>query len=398
MSFPDEGKSIPATFTGDSDVFDLPDAFLQSPTTTERVVDTQSGFLVVIKRQNERVSVSVKRRLGTPPSSSVLLTPDESLKLSRILATSLTAEEFQRERMPRAEMRRRIFSRPGEEISELDITGEHDIVPPGEGYGNAGRGSGIADVRGGLAERPASGRGGEGIDGDEPDWTTLEQEALAGVAAARARRGRRKFFGIANFSPRMIVVSGAVALALAAAGISAGLLLSHIFNPASDPETVIVPNPLTPAKIDRFARVYVADLLDFNPDTYKVSQIQAMSHMSQELLESYWKETGFPLTKAQLKSLPQTSTVLIMEIQQKPIDLESAQVDIYAEMGQAGSKVTTPIHLKLKLGSTADGTIRVIEQKDITASAPSPTPATPSAATSAAPTTASEPIAVPGSP
>lgn len=373
MSFPDEGKSIPTTFTGDSDVFDLPDAFLQSPTTTERVVDTQSGFLVVIKRQNERVSVSVKRRLGTPPSSSVLLTPDESLKLSRILATSLTAEEFQRERLPRTEMRRRMFSRPGEEISEPDITGEHDIITPsGEG-------------RGGLTDRPLSARGADTMDGSEPDWTTLEQEALAGVAAARARRGRRKFFGIAKISPRMIVVSGAVALALAAAGISAGLLLSNIFNPASDPETVIVPNPLTPTKIDRFARDYIADLLDFNPGTYKISQIQAMSHMSQDLLESYWKETGFPLTKAQLKSLPQNSTVMITDIQQKPIDAETAQVDIYAQLVQAASKVTAPVHLKLKLGITANGNIRVMEQQDITSTAPSPAASEPVTAPAAAP-------------
>lgn len=368
MSFhPDDSKS-PAAFSGDSDVFDLPDAFLQSPTTTERVVDTQSGFLVVIKRQNERVSISVKRRLGTPPSSSVLLTPDESLKLSKILATSLTAEEFRRERIPRTEMRRRLLSRT-EEGLEYDETENFDPTATGESYL--------------LQEQNAN----------EPDWTSLEQEALAGVAAARARRNERKF-SLSAISPRMILVSIAVALALAAAGICAGFLLSNIFNPAGDPETVIVPNPLTQSKIDRFARVYVSDLLDFNPDTYKVSQIQAMSHMSQQLLEHYWKETGFPLTTKQLKALPQNSTVIITEIQQKSLDVETAQVDIFAQLVQAHSKEGAPIHLKLKLGITADGTIKVLEQQDISsapndAASPAKAPA-PLASTQSAPAAAAQ--------
>jgi hypothetical protein len=340
MSFHQDDSKSPAAFSGDSDVFDLPDAFMQSPTTTERVVDTQSGFLVVVKRQNERISISVKRRLGTPPSSSVLLTPDESLKLSKILATSLTAEEFKRDRIPRTDMRRRLLART-DEPADYSETGDYGDIAADAYHLSDGE------------ER-------------EPNWASLSQEALAGAAAARARRSDRKF-SLSTIKLRMILVSAAVVLALAAAGISAGFLLSSIFNPASDPETVIIPNPLTPSKIDSFARVYVSDLLDFNPETYKISQIQAMSHMSQELLEHYWKETGFPLSTPQLKALPQQSTVMITEIQQKSLDVETAQVDIFAQLVQAKSKETAPIHLKLKLGITADGTIRVIEQRDITA-------------------------------
>jgi hypothetical protein len=87
LSFSDDHASQAAPFFGDEtgEIFDAPDVVFESPTTTERVVDTQSGFLVVIKRVDSRLALSVKRRLGTPPVSSILLTPDESLKLSKIL-------------------------------------------------------------------------------------------------------------------------------------------------------------------------------------------------------------------------------------------------------------------------------------------------------------------------
>lgn len=354
MTFP-EDSTAPAAFTGDSDVFDLPDAFLQTPITTERVVDTQSGFLVVIKRLNERVSISVKRRLGTPPSSSVLLTPDESLKLSRILATSITADELHQEQIPRNEMRRRLLSRgeqPGAFTEETRDAGYEQLY----------------DSR--LDE---DGR-------DQRETADLEQEALAGVAAARARRREQRFSlpAISSLTPKTIMVSGAVALALAVTGICAGFLLTDIFGGASKVEKVAdAASPLTQSKIDRFARMYVSDLLDFNPETYKVSQIQAMSHMSQPLLERYWKETGFPLSTRQLKALPQNSTVMITSIQQKRIDEESAEVDIFAQLVQPNSKDSSPVRLNLKLGTTTDGTIRVIEQQDISADAPSPQTASP---------------------
>lgn len=381
MSFQDDSKS-PAAFTGDSDVFDLPDTFLQSPTTTERVVDTQSGFLVVVKRQTERISISVKRRLGTPPNSSVLLTPDESLKLSRILATSLTAEEFQRERVPRSELRRHFgssqfdsapFNSAEYRDSQVD---NHSSQYSDSKYGDSQCGNTL--YRDGEYNYPY-GESNEQIppSKDGGRFASLEQEALAGVAAARARKtGKRAWFRAIN--PRLVGVSCTVALVLSAVGISAGLVLNNTFGPTA-PDSVNIPNPLTPEKIDGFARVYVSDLLDFNPDSYKISQIQAMSHMSQQLLERYWKETKFPLTNAQLEALPQKCTVMITEIQQKPIDMESADVDIYAHMVQPNSRVMAPLHLKLKLGTTADGTIRVIEQQDITATAPEP-PGTPAEA------------------
>ncbi|MBY0357102.1 MAG: hypothetical protein K2W82_03800 [Candidatus Obscuribacterales bacterium] len=87
MSFSDDQTSPAAPFSGDSSgaIFDLPDMIAGTADTSEHIVDTQSGFLVIVKHQDNRCAFSVKRRLGTPPSSSVTLTPDESIKLSKIL-------------------------------------------------------------------------------------------------------------------------------------------------------------------------------------------------------------------------------------------------------------------------------------------------------------------------
>src|SRR6185369_11257756 len=98
--YSEDSASSAAPFYGDQSIFDQPDVMLQAPTTNERVVDTQSGFLVVIKRFNERLALSCKRRVGTPPTSNVLLTPDESLKLSKILASATVGMEDPEETRP----------------------------------------------------------------------------------------------------------------------------------------------------------------------------------------------------------------------------------------------------------------------------------------------------------
>ena len=88
MSSSDDFASPNARFSGDdsSQFLDLPDVVRQSPLTLERVVDTQSGFLVVLKQIERKIALSVKRRVGTPPTSIIAFTPDESLQLSVILA------------------------------------------------------------------------------------------------------------------------------------------------------------------------------------------------------------------------------------------------------------------------------------------------------------------------
>jgi hypothetical protein len=85
-SYDDPSSSkAPQWGEGSGGIFDAPDMVFDSPTTSERVVDTQSGFLVVVKRLDDRYTLSFKRRIGTPPTSSINLTPDESKRFARIL-------------------------------------------------------------------------------------------------------------------------------------------------------------------------------------------------------------------------------------------------------------------------------------------------------------------------
>jgi hypothetical protein len=87
LSYSDDYASPAQPFSGDEtgQIFDAPDVIPQPWTSTERVVDTQSGFLVVVRHLPSSIVLSARRRLGTPPTSSVVLTPDESLKLSQVL-------------------------------------------------------------------------------------------------------------------------------------------------------------------------------------------------------------------------------------------------------------------------------------------------------------------------
>ncbi|MBX9725245.1 MAG: hypothetical protein K2X81_27825, partial [Candidatus Obscuribacterales bacterium] len=109
MSFSDDPSSPAAPFSGDNSgqIFDMPDMVAESPTTTERVLDTQSGFLVVVKRLGDKLALSVKRQIGTPPSSSIALTPDETVKLSKILASSFAANDLSAEFSEHRASRRR---------------------------------------------------------------------------------------------------------------------------------------------------------------------------------------------------------------------------------------------------------------------------------------------------
>ncbi len=293
MAYSDDPTSAPAPFSGDGGVFDHPDVLLQSPVTQERVVDTQSGFLVVVRRLEERLGLSFKRRVGTPPTSSIVLTPDESLKLSRILSSSI---------------------------------------------------SGLGDP---AADDLFSG-----------DLISSKRRLSLGSLSFGAKPGRT---AARRSGPRLAVI---VLLSGLALGLCCFFVGQHYVQPVVKATPV---DPLSASAIDRFARLFVSGMLDFNPDTYKVSQIQAMSYMSPELLQKYWDETNFPLTRRQLRALPQGTTVIITRIARQPLDAQTACVDIFAELVKPGTKISSPVHLKLKLGVNEEGGIRVLEQEDLTA-------------------------------
>jgi hypothetical protein len=303
MAFSEDSASSAAPFYGDGSIFDQPDVMLQAPTTTERVVDTQSGFLVVIKRAGERLALSCRRRVGTPPTSNILLTSDESLKLSKILASSTIGMDS---------------------ASDYDDDSAAPVARPNIG---------------GRRRFP---------------FTAPDPEKL------------RKSIGFKK--PLLACGVSLVAVVLIIGGFAAG----HQVATTKSLSSIADSDPLAVTKIDRFSRMFVSDMLDFNPLTYKLSQVQAMSYMSPELLEKYWKETNFPLSRRQLKTLPQGTTVMINKINQTKIGEDGAAVDIFADLVRTETKLSNPVHIKLRLGLNEEGGIRVLEQEDLTAGITTP--------------------------
>jgi hypothetical protein len=294
MSYSDDPATPAAPFTGDGSVFDQPDVVLTLPTTTERVVDTQSGFLLVVRRLGDRLVLACKRRVGTPPSSAILLTPDESVKLSKVLAASLNGLED-----------------------------------------SAGSGSSSAATTGGRRRLPFS--------------------------APQQRRG-----GMLE-RLRLIVLPVLAVGSVFTAGLFTARLTDHSTKPAAAPAAPV--SGLASANIDKFARSFVAEMLDFNPETYRSSQLRAMAAMSPELVDKYAQETNFPLTPAQLKKLPQGTTVVVDRIDQQRTGPDTAMVEISAQLVHTDSKLASPVKLKLNLALDAEGAIQVTNQADLSGSA-----------------------------
>ncbi len=323
MSFSEDPSSAHAPFTGDSSgqIFDLPDMVSGSPTTSERVVDTQSGFLLVVKKLNDRLALSIKRNVGTPPSSSVSLTQDESSRLSRILASSFSGEDLTAELAESVSRRRR--------ASKLFASNNDD-----------------ASVE---ENEPAV-----------PDFKVPAQSLSSVHIPMKLMLGSvlRAF---------MIPILG-IALSVFALGIGAGVTGLKFAGKNDAAPVAPLADPLEAARVDAFVRDFVANMLDFTSNTYRISQIHAMASMSPDLLERYWSETSFPLSKKQLQGLPQSANLLISELKQERIDANSVQVDIHAKLCDTQNpKLTTPVNLRLKLALDANRQIFVLDQEDLSA-------------------------------
>ncbi len=290
MSTTDGQGSSAAPFSGDESgsIFNNPDVVSESPTTSERVVDTQSGFLLIVRRAQERLALSLKRRLGTPPTSSILLTPDESVQLSRILADAW---------------------RPAK-TSTLSNDAENLV-------------------------------------------SNMSKGNLRGIA--RGDYGSKVSQGMRPIVLVMVVL----ALFNFAAGSFAGYF-AHTSTPAKP-----VITGMSSDVLNLFSRQFVANLLDFNPKTYKMSQIRAMAHMAPELMNSYWTDTGFPLSKDQLDG---SSKLEITKLDCQKLDAQNAIVDVKGEMISGKGAKATPVHLMLKLTMDSDNQILVVEQNDLAAS------------------------------
>lgn len=334
MSFSEDPSSPAAPFSGDGSgqIFDLPDMVAGSPTTRERVVDTQSGFLVVIRKLNDRLALSIKRHVGTPPGSSVPLTPDESLKLSRILASSFSStDDLSSETCERKERR----------------TGE-DRRRPG-----------------------ATSRSFGGVHAD--DETTIS-DLVAPAQSISSVPVPLKLMLASVLRTFMVPLLGIV-LSVFALGIGAGItgLRMASKNKVRAPVLVGVPDTkdvLDAKKVDGFVRDFVVKMLDFKAKSYHASQVQAMAVMSPDLLERYWQETKFPLTKRQLSALPQGANILITELKRDRIDARNMIVDVRAQFSDAANpRISTPVVLRLKLALDANRQIVVIDQQDLSSTA-----------------------------
>ncbi|MBI2810551.1 MAG: hypothetical protein HYX67_06975 [Candidatus Melainabacteria bacterium] len=328
MTFSDDYAS---TFSGDEtgDIFDAPDVVRQSPTTTERVVDTQSGFLVVIKRIDTRFSLSVKRRLGTPPVSSILLTPDESIKLSKILGSA------------RSETRSGRINAP--------------ISPDVDGWL-----AGIEDLDRETADSE---------DSEEVEPGQVRDPHSRSYTAKRPRSTRRRNATPIKLPLKMIGIVAAclILLPVMAFGGYKVLTAKHAPKAAAVVTPAVDVEAIEAERVNKFSRTFVSEMLDLSPSTYRVSQVHAMANMSPELLESYWTETHFPLTTEQLKASPQGMTLMITKVDQQRIDELSRLVDIFAELVSPNSKLSNAVHLQLKVATASDGQLRVLEQKDLSA-------------------------------
>ncbi len=330
MNHSDDYPTPAASFTGDETgaIFDAPDVVRQSPTTNERVVDTQSGYLVIIKRAETKIAISLKRRIGTPPSSAIILTPDESIKLSAILA-DLVAGLGGKQLSPRKV-----------QTSVEDWIGK--ITAQGGGTGTLDPETGDVEQAAGAEEQPL-----------HAEFSALQRQT---------RAKRKKLVPNRNLK----IAVGVTVIAIV--GLFGFIAINALgLKPAPQVAQPIVaqPGPLDDVVVDKFARGFVSDMLDFSPETYRVSQVQAMSRMSAPVLDKYWAETNFPLPKKQLKSLPQGQTVMITKVTQERSSADEKDVDIFAELVSANSKISNPVHLKLKLALTPDSQIKVGNMQDL---------------------------------
>ncbi len=301
MSYSDDQISPAKPFLGDEtgSIFNTPDVVLQSPTTSERIIDTQSGFLVVIKHLATRSTLSVRRRIGTPPSSSVLLTPDETLRLAQILT---------------------------DEKPEQAGNAPYSIKVPTQ------------DLKKLLTPVAA-----------EDESESLESDSKARKDSNLLRTGK------------WVAIAAALALTLLLA--TTWAFRSGFIN--NEHKQSLTEADLE-TRVDQFARNYVIYLLDFNPETYRFSQIQAMSSMSPQLLEKYWQETHFPISTTQLRNGGQTHTLKVSKVlQEKPDQANVRLVEVFAEIKTSHDEKPRPVHLQLKLETSEQGQSRVLAQKDM---------------------------------
>lgn len=320
-----------------------PDIVALSPVTSARVVETQSGYLVVLKKVDDRLSLSVKRRIGTPPSSRVMLTPDESVQLSRVLTDSVATLDDVRGDFLVRELEQRTSQIESAPIQDRELSTI---------YGESGNGESDQldwdEIKQPWRKRKAK-QTLEGLDvGSEPNTGNIRRLPVKNIAIGA---------GVVGLA--IVVVFGVVTIAGSSfkeAGQSEKASSSVTTKTAGD--------AMAPDNVDKFVRNFVANMLDFNPRTYRLSQVQAMSVMKPRLLDRYWQETSFPLSKSKLRSMHKEQTLIINKVLQQPTSSVSTDVEMSADLSTPGEAQPTPVRLQIDLGLDRDGQLIVTDIKD----------------------------------
>lgn len=282
-------------------------------------LDIQSGFAIILNKEGGRLQLSVRRKIGTPPGSQVVLTADESQRLANALSSSLAGSASSR-------------------------------VSQNHNYNQ--------DYKQDYSQEPNFGL----PQAAEPNSQAEDLSDMEAFLATEFPDLKRKKRSKAQKADLTI-------LKTAALGLGCLLVLGVIFA-MSDRTTTKGATPKSQtqlvdpkAKVEDFARLYVSSMLDFRRDSYKASQIKAMSMMGEEQLSKYLKETAFPLSEERIKSLPAEQDVRIETIEFGNQDKDFYLVKVnggLVEMSSGTSK-SHPLALDLKISKDP---LMVIEQTD----------------------------------
>ncbi len=348
MTYSDESASSLTPFSGDptGDIFATQDVVARSPLTSTRVVETQSGFLIVVKDvpEKERLSLSVKRQIGTPPSSSILMTQDESKKLSGILYQAPEAPETTKSNSTREKNFNIADS------LEASYAASYSSQPELDTYASSNSSSSV-----GLDEMRTPYRKRKG--GVQKANTSSNAEAI--------------LLAFANIKKRQLAIAGTAFVAFVGIVVGAVVLMTPSNSTRAQKEKAATAASVAAAQdpLDTFARNFVTNLLDFNPTSYRVSQIKAMAVMEPELMERHWQETSFPLSKRTLAKLPEGQEIVITKVSKEATSASSYDVEIVGEIKSPGKTETSPLALKLEISKSADGQYIVTDQKDLSSAA-----------------------------
>jgi len=310
-------------------------------TDLEFALETQSGFLVVVKGSGNdgRVTLAVRRRVGTPPASSVGLTPDEVKRLINLLAELSPAALIERDKHLVGKAREAYLddlmgSHNQPESGELDLFIERDFPELANKRKRTGSTSKTF-----LDAAPSLGK------------------VFSSFASVLPRPGQTK---IAIFALAAVLV---IALCTVALLNAKSLLASNV---KVQPEAA---QSLPTTGIEEFSKGFVLDMLTFKKENYRQAQVRAMAEMSPDLATKYWQETGFPLTKQQLKSIPQDQEVQVARVSALPMAPGQYQVDVVGAVIAQGGAKSMPLHIRLTVTKDAASKLTVTEQKDLSSAA-----------------------------